>query len=134
MKVLKKIGQGVNLVKRLINKFLLQLPNMTPKQLLNDIKRRGWITDDIGLTKYEEEDCVIAYVKNSFGVCFVIKGKKTYFAYMCNRYSHPNYDHFNFWKIKLNEACIIIENDKDPHILYENIWHDFKKYITMKAI
>ena len=35
------------------------------------------------LSRYLEEDCVIAYIKDIFGAMFLLKSKKKYFAFFC---------------------------------------------------
>ena len=58
---------------------------MKPKELLADLdmKKDVYASDRKILEKYFNDDCIIAYDITKLGSIFVMKGKKTYFCFIC---------------------------------------------------
>lgn len=58
---------------------------MKPKELLADLdmKKDVYASDKKILEKYFEDDCIIAYDLNKLGSIFIIRGKLTYFCFVC---------------------------------------------------
>ena len=53
----------------------------TIREVFGDIRGR-FSGDRIIIHKYIDKKCVIGYYKNSLGVCFIMKSKTKYFAFM----------------------------------------------------
>ena len=74
---------------------------MQPTELLKDYDRLlGHSIDEQTLDRYKYQDVVTSYIKNSFGIAFLIKGKIKPFAFVVlkNNLSYESYG-YNFKQI-----------------------------------
>jgi len=98
---------------------------MKPSELLKDFKVSGHSTDEQTLNRYLYQDVVTSYIKNSFGIVFLIKGKVKPFAFaviknnLSNHYYNYNIrgisikDFFQLREIAEQETQEIVFNDEE---------------------
>ena len=68
---------------------------MKPSELLKDYKVSGHSQDEQTLNRYMYKDVVTSFIKNSFGIVFLIKGKIKPFAFAVLR-NNLSYHYYNY--------------------------------------
>ena len=85
---------------------------MKPSELMDDsnFKFRGYSSSERLLNGYSNNDCVIAYHKNSLGLIFIIKTKKKYMAFSSiNKQLSHTYK--NSKRLEVNTTLSIMGDD-----------------------
>jgi len=75
---------------------------MKPYDLLQDIRAVGHSQDENTLNRYAFQDVITSYIKNSFGVVFLIKGKIKPFAFVVIK-QKLSYNYNNLKQIPIRE-------------------------------
>ena len=85
------------------------------------------------LRRYNNEDCVVAYLKEQLGIIVIIRGDKKYFAFVWNTpkiyYGAYNYK-FHRIEVKLG---LELMNDKII-VVDEELFGKLKKYLILEAL
>ena len=68
---------------------------MKPRELLKDYNISGHSQDEQTLYRYMDKDVITSYIKNSFGIVFLIKGKVKPFAFAVIKNS-LSYHYYNY--------------------------------------
>jgi len=68
---------------------------MKPSELLENYKVNGHSKDEQTLDRYLYQDVVTSFIKNSFGVVFLIKGKVKPFAFAVLK-NNLSYHYYNY--------------------------------------
>ena len=96
---------------------------MKPSELLKDFKVSGHSTDEQTLNRYLYQDVVTSYIKNSFGIAFLIKGKVKPFAFAVikNNLSYHYYN-YNLKAISVKEYFQLREQaiNENQEIIFTN--------------
>jgi len=98
---------------------------MKPSELIKDYNVSGHSQDEQTLNRYLYQDVVTSYIKNSFGIVFLIKGKVKPFAFAVLKpnlsYHYYNYnlkvisvkEYFQLREQAINENQEIIFTDEE---------------------
>ena len=100
---------------------------MKPVDLYNPQNSYGHSYTESTISRYNFKDVVTAYIKNSFGVAFLIKGKIKDFAFVF--LNSPYHDGYNLQMIKIQDFFKAFENAREE----EKVIVDNKALKQIKA-
>lgn len=107
---------------------------MTPRELLTqDYSSYGHSRDSQVLRDYFEENCVVAYTKESLGIVMIIRGTRKYFAFVSlkNGFNFGGYD----YKLTLIEPIEAIKVMQDSAIIVDkDLYGKLTKTLLMEAL
>ncbi len=84
------------------------------------------------IAQYSEQRCVIAYMKNSLGSVFIIKGAKKHFAFTVK---HPILNgHPNLIEFSVSSAIEFLDSSSETQILNQTEYDKVKKVILAENL
>jgi hypothetical protein len=88
---------------------------MKPREILEKYELKchyyvGQATTLNILEKYKDEDCIICYLTETIGFCFIIKTKRTFMAFYGHRLNYLGGNSYNVKRCSLNEAIKLLNN------------------------
>jgi hypothetical protein len=108
---------------------------MKIKELSNNLLKKkyfGYSAEVRMLESYmkENDDIVIAYVKNCLGVIFILKTKK---GFMCFINTFRYFRGYNLFRISMKE-CLRLINNNELKIVNDDLWNKFQTNIALMEL
>lgn len=85
---------------------------------------------------YLNEECLVAYIDNTFMGIFLIKGKNKYFGFYCIRNDFPVHNCFTYDLKRINNLSYLnkLFEEEKPTIINSKQFEEFKKTLILESI